>query len=308
VNVYLVDDADGGVLMFDAGLGTPEALEALEAGFAAAGRRFEDVTRIVLSHGHIDHYGAGQTVIERAGHAVPVYAHVADHSKVAESGRRWREMMPYYGAYLVKLGLPAEVIATVGKELGGGYTLARRLAAVAPLDEGSVLRTRHLALEVHHMPGHTPGLLCLYDRRARVILSGDHLLERVSPNPIIDLGPNGEEGHFRPLVAYVASIARLRAMEIDAVLPGHGAPFGDHRRVIDELLGFYAKRQAKIRDALAAGSLTAYQITQALFASARRLDAFLTISETIANVEVMEARGELRRELQDGVYRFELAA
>ena len=53
------------------------------------------------------------------------------------------------------------------------------------------------------MPGHTPGLLCLYDRARRLLFSDDHLLEKVSPNPLIELGPNGEEGCFRPLLAYL---------------------------------------------------------------------------------------------------------
>jgi glyoxylase-like metal-dependent hydrolase (beta-lactamase superfamily II) len=309
VNVYLVEEeAGGGVMMFDAGLGTPEAVDALERGFAQAGRRFDEVTRIVLSHGHVDHYGAALTVIERAGHRVPVFVHAADQAKVAESGRRWRDLAPLYGAYLLRLGVPAEVFASAARNLGVSHGMARRIPEVTPLEPGTVLRTRHLSLEVVHMPGHTPGMVCLHDRRERLALSADHLLEKVSPNPIIDLGPNGEEGHFQPLVSYLASIARMREMEIDLVLPGHGPPFQDHRRVIDALLAFYVKRHARIREALASGPRTAYEIAQALFPSARPGDVFLVLSETIANVEVLEGRGEIARERDGEVYRFRLAA
>src|SRR5574340_588925 len=66
VNVYLVEEAGGGLLLFDSGLGTPEAQAALEAGFRALGRRFDEVTRIVVSHGHVDHYGAARFVQERS--------------------------------------------------------------------------------------------------------------------------------------------------------------------------------------------------------------------------------------------------
>ncbi len=306
VNVYLVEDDGGGVLMFDSGLGTAEAEAALEQGFARAGRRFDEVTRIVLSHGHVDHYGAARTVQERAGRPVPVHVHPGDMAKVSEAGKRWRELMPSYATYLLKLGVPAEVMAQIGRNLGGSYTMARRLPRVTPIEEHGVFRAKYLALEVHHMPGHTPGLTCLYDRQHRLVLSGDHLLEKVSPNPIIDLGPDGREGHFRPLVAYLASIGRLREMDVDLVLPGHGPPFGDHRRVIDGLLQFYDKRQGRIRELLAAGALTAYDVTHALFPWARDGDLFLVVSETIANLEVLEDRGEVGRELDDGVYRFRL--
>ncbi len=308
VNAYLVEEEGGGLLMFDAGLGSPEGLAALEQGFARLRRSFDEVRRIVLSHGHIDHYGAARTLMERAGRTVPVFAHPADLPKVSEAGPRWKDLLPFYAAYLGKLGVPPDTLAAIASEVGGGFTLARRILDVRPLEPGEVLHARYLALEVMHMPGHTPGLCCLYDRKQRLFLSGDHLLEKVSPNPIIDLGPKGEEGSFRPLVAYLDSIRRVHALEVELVLPGHGPPFAEHRRVIERLLQFYEKRQAKIRDALARCPLTGYELTQALFPWARPGDLFLVVSETVANVEVLEARGEVSRSLDGGVYRFRLAA
>ena len=307
VNVYLVEDEGGGVMMFDAGLGRPDAEAALAEGFARAGRRFSDVTRIVLSHGHIDHYGAALSVIERAGRPIPVHVHPADAPKVAASGPRWSALFPAYGAHLAKLGVPTDVLAAIGQEVGGGFTLARRVPEVSPLVPGEVLHVKHLALEVLHMPGHTPGLCCLHERRHGLLFSADHLLEKVSPNPLIELGPNGEEGVFRPLVAYVASLERLRALPVSLVLPGHGPPFTGHRDVIDSLMAFYAKRQQKIADALARGSLTCHEVTRVLFPWARTGDLFLVVSEAIANLEAMESRGEVARELVGGVYRFRLA-
>jgi glyoxylase-like metal-dependent hydrolase (beta-lactamase superfamily II) len=304
VNVYLVEEADGGLLLFDAGLGTPEATAALEAGLGRLGRRFEEVRRIVVSHGHVDHYGGARFVEERHGGEVPAYAHPADLPKIAEDGWRWRDRQPLFAAHLARLGVPADVLVAVEREGARGFGLARRVRTARPIGEGEVLRTRHLALRVLHMPGHTPGLLCLHDEARRLLFSGDHLLERISPNPLIELGPAGEEGHFRPLLAYVESTQRTRALDLDLVLPGHGPPFSGHRAVIDRLLGFYAQRQARIRELLAGGAATAWEISRALFPNARPAEAFLTMSETIANLEVLEARGEAGRALVDGVYRF----
>jgi glyoxylase-like metal-dependent hydrolase (beta-lactamase superfamily II) len=304
VNAYLVEEAGGGFLLWDAGLGSPEAEAALEAGFRALGRRFDEVGRIVVSHGHVDHYGGARTVQERHGGALPVYAHPDDTAKIAEDGWRWRDRMPLYGAYLLKLGVPAEALAAIGKEGERGFRLARRIPEVRAVGEGDVLRARHLELRVLHMPGHTPGLLCLHDARHRIFFSDDHLLEKISPNPLIELGPNGEEGGFKPLVAYLASVARMRALELELVLPGHGPPFSGHREVIDRLVAFYGKRQARIREVLARGPATCAEVARALFPAARPGDAFLVLSETIANLEAMEERGEVAREVVDGAYRF----
>jgi glyoxylase-like metal-dependent hydrolase (beta-lactamase superfamily II) len=303
VNVYAVED-EGGVALYDSGLGSAEGEAALAKGFAAAGWRFEDVTRIVLSHGHVDHYGAARTVLERAGRAVPVFAHPLDIPKMAESGWRWRDRLPQYAAYFQKLGVPAEDIAAMAREVSGGFTLARRLPEIHPLAPGERLRFRRLSAEVVHMPGHTPGMLCLHDADNRLLFAADHLLEKISPNPIIELGPDGEDGAFKPLVAYLDSIARVRALDLDLVLPGHGPPFSRHRDVIDGLLGFYRKRQGKILEAVADGPLTAYDVARALFPTVRAKDLFLVMSETIANVEVLESRGEIARRLEGDVYRY----
>jgi glyoxylase-like metal-dependent hydrolase (beta-lactamase superfamily II) len=205
----------------------------------------------------------------------------------------------------VKLGVPPEVLVALAT-IGDSHLLARRVREVRALGEGERLRFRHLEAEVLHMPGHTPGLLCLWDAAHGVFLADDHLLEKVSPNPLIELGPEGEEGFFRPLVAYLASIARVRELPVELVLPGHGPPFGRHREVIDALLGFYRKRQERIREMLADAPRTAWEVTQGLFPRARPGDAFLTVSEAIANLEVMEAAGEVVREQEGATYRFRL--
>jgi glyoxylase-like metal-dependent hydrolase (beta-lactamase superfamily II) len=304
VNVYLVEDAGGGFLLWDAGLGSPEAEATLEEGFRRLGRRFDEVTRIFVSHGHVDHYGAARFVQERHGGDLPVHAHPADASKIAEDGWDWRDRATVYSAHLAKLGVPPEGLLRSEREGARSFSLARRVRQVRPLVEGDRIRTRHLELRALHMPGHTPGLVCLYDAGHRLLLSGDHVLEKVSPNPLIELGPDGEEGYFRPLVAYLESLTRTRALELDLVLPGHGPPFAGHRAVIDRLVAFYGTRQARIRALLDAAPATPYELSLALFPKARPAETFLTLSETIANLEVMEARGEVVRSVVDGTYRF----
>ena len=127
VNVYVVEEADGGLLLFDSGLGSAEATAALEEGFRRLGRRFDEVRRIVVSHGHVDHYGGARFVEERHGGELPIYAHPADAPKIAEGGWRWRDRQPHFAAYLAKLGVPADVLVEIGREGERGFGLARRV-------------------------------------------------------------------------------------------------------------------------------------------------------------------------------------
>src|SRR5512138_1213240 len=126
VNAYLVEEAGGGFLLWDAGLGSPEAEAALAEGFRRLGRRFDEVTRIVVSHGHVDHFGAARFVQERHGGTLPVYVHPADIPKIAEDGWRWRDRQPLFGRYLVRLGVPAAVLAEIAREGERGFRLSRR--------------------------------------------------------------------------------------------------------------------------------------------------------------------------------------
>jgi len=305
VNVYAIEEEDGGLALFDTGLGSDEARAALDEGFRRMGRRIEEVRRVVVSHGHVDHFGNAQAIAERSG--APVLAHAGDIGKIAASGPRWKEKLPHYGAFLSRMGVPTEVLAALAAELGGGFSLARRVDAVHAIGEGERLRFRRFEAEVRHLPGHTPGLVCLHAAAEGLLFAADHLLERVSPNPLIELGPEGEEGFFFPLVAYLGSIARTRELELRLVLPGHGPPFEGHRQVIDDLLRFYRRRQDRICEELAAGPRTAYEVSVALFPRARAGDAFLILSETVANLEVLEASARVARDEATDGWRFRIA-
>ena len=130
-------------------------------------------------------------------------------------------------------------------------------------------------------------------------------LEHVSPNPLVEL-PRAGEPPWRPLSAYLVSIQRLHALEVDLVLPGHATPFGAHRAKIDRLLGFYGRRQQRIREELRSGPLTAWEVTSRLFPAAPASAMFLTVSEALANLEVLEDRGEVERRDEGDRTRFRL--
>lgn len=305
VNVYVLEAPDGSLTLFDAGFGGAEALAALQAGFARLGRRLAEVRRVVVSHGHVDHFGAARFVQEHGGGA-EVHAHPADHGKIDEAGPSFRDHAPALDAHFAGLGVPAEVRDAMLRAGERSYGLARRVSGVRAVADGDVVEGRRARFTVRHMPGHTPGLVVLHEPALGLLLSADHLLERVSPNPLIELGPDGRAA-FRPLPTYLASLARTRALEVALVLPGHGPPFGGHRAVIDGLLAFSRRRQARLSGHLADGPRSAWELCRALFPSAGAAEAFLTVSETVGNLEVMEDRGEVVREAGPAGWAWRLA-
>jgi glyoxylase-like metal-dependent hydrolase (beta-lactamase superfamily II) len=304
-NVYAIEE-EHGLLLFDAGLGTEQAQAALAAGLARTGHRFEEVNRIILSHGHIDHFGAAAWIQEQTGRAVPIWIHNADADKVLESGADWPALIMRNSGYLTRLGVPLPVLEETAAVIGRNAGMGRRLADVTPLLPGDKFRCRHVTLEVHSMPGHTPGLCCLYEREHRLLFSGDHFLERVSPNPLMDLRPEGEPTSFKPLVTYFESLDRVRALPIDLVLPGHAAPFSAPIEVINSLSAFYERRQAKLLDMLGHRPLTVYEAMRELFANSSAFELILTLSETLGNLELLEKKGKIVRETDGTFIRFRI--
>lgn len=293
VNACAIENPDGTLTLFDAGLGTPTAKAALRQGFEEAGLSLERVSRILVSHGHIDHFGGAREVAGRSG--AKVYIHRADATKVLAAYPP-AERSAAFAPFFEKLGIPRDLSVAVARAWEATEPMGERLAAVEPLEPGMRLSFKGFAAEVLHCPGHTPGLICLFAPEERLLLSDDHLLERVSPNPVLDFGPSGEEGSFRALERYLESAARVRALDLELIVPGHGEPFSGHREVIDRLSGFYEKRQAKLAAALEQGSRTTLELVHETFGKADPEHLFLMVSEILGNLEVLESRGEIRRE------------
>ena len=296
VNAYAIQDGGGGFVLFDTGIGTAEGIEALRSGAAAAGLDLRRCTRIVVSHGHVDHFGNAQLVAELSG--APVGVHPGDMEKVVGEDV-WGERAPMYTAFLRRQGVPEDQLSrlvSIGRHSG---KFSRRVdpTRARPLIEGEQLEVGERRLEVLHLPGHTPGLVCLWEPAHRLLFADDHLLARTSPNPFLEL--MDERTTRRALVRYLHSIGRVRALDVAWVLPGHGAPFQGHRASIDSLLRFYERRQEKLLDALEAGPRAPVELAELLFGTQEGARMYLTLSEVVGNLEVLEDAGRVRR-LEDG--------
>ena len=198
-----------------------------------------------------------------------------------------------------------EDAATVFTERQGNYR--RGVPSVPPsyhrIGEGTAIQIGGREWRVIIGEGHAPEHACLYCAEAGVLIAGDQILPKISPNISVQTHePDGD-----PLSRYLDSLKKLRgALPPDIlVLPSHNLPFrGVHRR-IDELAAHHHARCAEVMTACAR-PLSAAELMPLLFK--RQLDRHqmgFALGEALAHLHYLVGQGELARETDEsGIDRF----
>jgi glyoxylase-like metal-dependent hydrolase (beta-lactamase superfamily II) len=303
-NAWLIEGDE--LTLIDTGTSFRPAWEAFEARIEALGHRVQDIRRVLITHGHPDHAGLARPIAKRSG--ARVFIHEGDARKVTEvTADRARAASERYDAYYRILGMPAAFIEYMHQVAATALRVQKPLDSVEMLHDGDRFDLGPFTLDVVACPGHTPGCVCFHAPAHGILFSGDHLLPKISPNPVLELGMDGTEerpweGKFRSLVTYLESLARTRALDLDVVLPGHDDPIPDHRRLIDELSRFHDLRNHRILRALSGpgGEATVYELTRQLFPNREHIELFLSVSETVGHLEVLEEEGKVERAFESG--------
>lgn len=204
---------DDGVHLIDPGWDGPENLERIERALVVAGRSVSDIRTIVVTHHHPDHLGLAERVRSLVGARVVmsaterrVLATVTDPT--ARDPQAYRDTLERWG---VPAGRREELVASFARP-----SLTGDVEPDTLLDDGDVLDLAGRRLEVIATPGHTSGHICLADRDARLLFTGDHVLPRIYSGVGIGVLDGSE-----PMGDLLASLDRLAEFDDFTVLPGH---------------------------------------------------------------------------------------
>jgi len=229
----------------------------------------------------------------------PVHAHVRDHDKL--TGRdRTHKRAELYAAYLTRLGAPPTCSITSGST--GRMRSGWRGPRAGRTSSGrSVLRFKRFSAECSTCQAYAGAGVPL-GAHPRVLFSDDHLLERVSPNPLLDLEGQAEPTH-KALLSYLESRegAGLAGRGDRA---GHAEPFSGHAVIIDRLLVFYGS--ASRGSSSCSSRVLARRPSWRRCVPARaRAPALPDALGSVGNLEVLEAQGRVARSEREGCIRFE---
>jgi glyoxylase-like metal-dependent hydrolase (beta-lactamase superfamily II) len=301
VNCYLVE-ADPPALI-DPGPRSVASLAELEAELAARGLRAEDVGLVLVTHQHIDHIGMAGALAERAGAEVACLAPLADMLADIEAALAADD--DYQVGVMLRNGVPEETALTL-RDITASF---RRFAAPARvtrrLEDGDRIELGPgRTLRALHAPGHSPTDTIFVDEDRAFAFVGDHLIARISSNPVIHrpiAGPADPARRVAVLATYLDSLRRTRALDLSLVLSGHGRPIDDHRRLIDERIEHHERRKEEIAALIAAEPRNAHALARAIWGDIALRDAYLTLCEVLGHTDLLVAEGRVREHEDDGV-------
>ncbi|HTX63557.1 MAG TPA: MBL fold metallo-hydrolase [Acidimicrobiales bacterium] len=153
----------------------------------------------------------------------------------------------------------ARLAAMAGAQLIG-YGARDGFAPDVVAAEGFVLDAPSFRLTALHTPGHASDHLCWLLDEPRVLLSGDHVMDRVT---VVIAPPDGD------MVGYLASLRRVAALDppLEAIAPGHGRLLGEPRRVVEAVIAHRLARERLTAAALdEVGHATVDELVRAVYA------------------------------------------
>lgn len=319
---YAFEGPDG-VSLFDSGYGTPEASEWLTQQLHGIGYQPSDIRRLIVSHGHPDHIGMAAWIKEQSPHCELVML-----GREAEWFHDMRhgpsDFMDRTGGWLVRHGVDPDEAKEAfrrasaehssgddNQDSGDVSTETERrswsmpsVAADVRLEDGEVLEFDNWKLEAVWTPGHTPGHLCMFEQQHRLMLTGDHVLSRITPN--VSLSDQDERAGRQPLAEFLDSLKKVAAYDTKRALPAHEDLIDDLPARCAVIARHHDDRLDEVYEGIEDDGSSAADVSAEVTWN-RPYETFnvfkkrSALGETLSHLQLLEEHGRVQRREDDGV-------
>ncbi len=285
---YVVLNA-GVPTLVDTGSGYDNSNEDLLKGFNALRSehgetlRLTDIKRIVVTHGHIDHFGGVAFVQEQSGAQVGI--HELDRRVLTNYEERVIVATKDLRVYLERAGIKPDLRQTLMEMYGFAKKHVRSVAVDFSLDEATMFD----GMRVIHTPGHCPGQVCIVI--GDVMLSADHVLSRTTPHQAPE-----QITHYTGLGHYFEALHKIeRVDDVRLALGGHEDPIDDFYGRVTAIHASHQRKLERILDSVRSAEqpMTVSDISKAMYPDKHGYEILLAIEETGAHVEYLYQHGHL---------------
>jgi glyoxylase-like metal-dependent hydrolase (beta-lactamase superfamily II) len=257
-------------------------IRALKADFGEA-LNVKDMQRILVTHGHIDHFGGVAFMMEQSGAQVGI--HEIDRRVLTNYEERVVIATKDLRVYLERAGVKTERLQPLMEMYGFAKKHVNSVKVEINLDEDTEVD----GMQFIHTPGHCPGQVCI--RLGDVLLTADHILSRTTPHQAPE-----SITLYTGLGHYLESLRKVGRMEgIRLALGGHEDPVDN---IYERITGIQASHQRKLERVLDAirtvgQPCTISDISKQMYPDRHGYDVLLALEEVGAHVEYLYQRGRL---------------
>ena len=237
-------------LLVDTGFNCQESRQAMTDALQELNVNMRD-TDLLITHLHSDHAGLLTFLVTPE---TTVWMNEADAYIVG--GSRQSPHWDLFSRFLQFSGLIADGIENTIERHPGYRYAPEEFDRFTMVEDGFEIIVGDYSFKCLLTNGHTPGHICLYDEKKKLLFSGDHILGKITPN--ITLWDLGED----VLGCYLQSLERIAALEVDLVLPGHRYILTDCRGRIKELQEHHRQRLENVMDILGENRMNGVEVAK----------------------------------------------
>ncbi len=285
-NAWALSAGDGFVLV-DTGVHDESSMANLERALEMVGLRLDDAKLVVCTHAHSDHCGQAMPIVERAGCELWMHpSHELMNRLVDDPDAVLAQRLEVAR----QSGVPEEPLRRYAAERGRSDPLiVGPLKTDRDLLEGVTLLTDLGEWVTYETPGHAPSHVCLFQPERRLLISGDHLLGRISLYFEYGYSPN-------PVGEFLNSLEVVERLGARLCLAGHGRTFTDVHAHIHGNRALVEEHLYKVLQALAGTELTAFDVVGAVYGSSlSQQNGQWLLSQTLGYLAHLEQTGAARR-------------
>ena len=285
--------AGTGIVLVDTGMHEPGSLAQLERAMDQVNLRLEHVQLLACTHDHSDHWGQAAPIMERAGCELwmhPNHPHATASAGDPQAGLARRLEVGRQS------GVPPQALAEYAEEIKDIPSgVARVVEPDHALVNGVTIETDLGVWTAYETPGHAPSHVCLFQPERRLLISGDHVLGRISLFYNYGYTPD-------PVGEFLASLDTVDALDARLALSGHGKPFVDVHGHIEGNRQLVAERLEAVLTAVGAQPKTALEILPEVYGQPLEFrSASWFLSETLCYLRHLQRQERVRGDADGGV-------
>ncbi|MDY6968839.1 MAG: MBL fold metallo-hydrolase [Spirochaetota bacterium] len=298
LNSYVIKDNERNLIV-DTGMNREECLNVLQSSLKKLNVDLRK-TDFFITHQHADHMGLVSTL---ATDSSTIYFNQPDLDLINSV-----DYLENLFNFVSMSGFPKNKIQDIFEQHPGYVYNPIDTSSFTILKEGDIVTVGDYIFQCVETPGHTNGHMCLYENNKKILISGDHILNDITPNIIL------RSYEMNPLDEYLSSLDKIYELDIEMVLPAHKDIFTDcksridqikhhHQIRCDEIISILKQRSA---DAFSVASLMTWELSYDSWEQFPTPQKWFATGEANAHLKHLENKGLLKREILDKKIQYSL--